>query len=98
MLGESINQFLAGESDKVHDDNYVSAQYHAGHAFVRQGNWKIANLEPPFDESEFALFNLRDDPGETNDLAEAEPEKLAEMIALWRVQRKKLGIILPQDL
>jgi len=98
MLGESINRFLAGESKSIHDDNYVSTQYHAGHAFVRQGNWKIANLEPPFDESEFALFDLGDDPAESNDLAEAEPDKLAEMIDLWRLERKKLGIILPQDL
>ncbi len=98
MLGESINRFLAGETDSIHDDNYVSTQYHDGHAFVRQGNWKISNLEPPFDESGFELFDLGNDPGESNNLAEAEPEKLAEMIALWRVQRKKLGIILPQDL
>ena len=98
MLGESINPFLAGESDSIHDDSYVSTQYHAGHAFVRQGIWKIANLEPPFDESGFELFNVRDDPGESNNLAEAEPEKFTEMIALWRVERKKLGIILPQDL
>jgi len=98
MLGESINAFLAGESSIIHGDDYVSTQYHAGHAFVRRGDWKIANLEPPFDESGFELFNLRDDPGETNNLADAEPEMFTEMIALWRVQRKKLGIILPQDL
>lgn len=98
MLGESLNPFLEGKSNTVHDDNYVTTQYHAGHAFVRQGDWKIANLEPPFDESGFGLFNVRIDPGETNDLAEVEPEKLADMIALWRVERKKLGIILPQDL
>jgi arylsulfatase len=98
MLGESINQFLAGESDKAHDDTYVTTLFHDGHAFLRQGNWKLANLEPPFDESGFGLFNLWDDPGETNNLADAEPEKFAEMIALWRVERRKLGIILPQDL
>ena len=98
MLGESINRFLARKSETVHDDNYVSALFHDGHAFLRQGNWKIANLEPPFDESGFELFDLGNDPGESNNLAKAEPEKLAEMIALWRVERKKLGIILPQDL
>lgn len=98
MLGESISRFLAGESGRVHDDDYISTQYHAGHAFLRQGHWKIATLEPPFDESGFELFNLRNDPGEADNLAEAEPEKLAEMIALWRVERRKLGIILPQDL
>ncbi len=65
MLGESINQFLAGKSARVHDDDYISTQYHAGHAFLRQGHWKITTLEPPFDESGFELFNLLDDPAES---------------------------------
>ena len=35
---------------------------------------------------------------ETIDLSESEPEKHAELIELWREERIKLGIILPQDL
>ena len=98
MLGESLTHLLAGEADAVHDENYVTALYHGGHAYLRQGNWKISNLEPPFDEAAFELFNLVSDPGEANNLADEEPEKLAELIELWRGQREKLGIILPQDL
>jgi len=98
MLGKSITQFLARSADWVHDNDYVTALYHAGRAYLRQGNWKISNLEPPFDESGFELFDLTSDPGEAVDLAYEEPEKLAELIELWRVERKRLGIILPQDL
>jgi arylsulfatase len=84
--------------EPVHDENHVTTLYHGGRAFVRQGNWKLVNLDPPFDESGFELFNIQNDPGEMENLAEAEPEKLAELIALWRVERKKLGIVLPGDL
>ena len=98
MLGESLNPFLAGKSESVHDDDYVTALFHEGRAFLRQGSWKLASLEPPFDESGFELFDLANDPGETNNLAVAEPEKFTEMIALWRVERRKLGIVLPEDL
>jgi len=98
MLGESITRFLAGEADIVHDENYVTALYHRGRAYLRQGNWKISNLEAPFDESDFELFDLTTDPGESNNLANDEPEKLAELIELWGEERKRLGIILPQDL
>jgi len=69
MLGESITQFLAGSSDQVHGDDYVTTQYHGGRAYLRQGNWKISNLHPPFDESGFELFDLSTDPGEAVDLA-----------------------------
>jgi len=98
MLGESITGFLAGEADIVHDENYVTTLYHGGRAYLRMGNWKISNLEPPFDEADFELFDLVTDPGESNNLADEEPEKLAELIELWDEERERLGIILPQDL
>ncbi len=98
MLGESMNAFLAGESDAVHDDSYVTTLYHWGRAYLRQGDWKIANLEGPFSEADFELFNLAEDPGETTNLADSHPEKYSEMIKLWRERRREFGIILPQDL
>lgn len=98
MLGESINGFLAGNEDAVHDENYVTTLYHRGYAYLRQGKWKISNLDPPFDEAKFELFDVETDPGEITNLADAEPEKFAELIALWREERLRLGIILPEDL
>jgi arylsulfatase A-like enzyme len=98
ILGKSINSFLAGESDSVHDDHYVTAGYHSGRAYLRQGKWKISTLEPPFDEKFFELHDLSVDPGETRNLAEAKSEKLEDLIALWQEQRKELRIVLPEDL
>ena len=65
---------------------------------LRQGPWKIVTLDAPFDEADFQLFNVIDDPGETTDLKDAKAEKYAELIQLWRSERKRLGIVLPQDL
>ncbi|MEE4162259.1 MAG: arylsulfatase [Woeseiaceae bacterium] len=98
MLGESMTGLLAGTSDRVHDDDYVTTLYHRGRAFLRQGPWKIVTLDPPFDESAFELFDIVEDPGETNDLAATHPEKYEELIELWRAERRRLGIVLPQDL
>ncbi len=98
MLGESMVSFLAGDAGAVHDDQYVTTLFHGGRALLRQGDWKLATLERPFDESDFELFDLSMDPGETNDLAEEEAERYARMIELWRSERERLGIILPQDL
>jgi arylsulfatase len=98
MLGESMTTFLAGKADRVHDEDYVTTLYHRGRAYLRQGPWKIVTLDRPFAESDFELFNVATDPGETMNLAEAQPEKYAELIELWQSERRQLGIVLPEDL
>ncbi len=98
MRGESINALLAGNADQVHDENYVTVFSHGGRAYIRQGKWKMSTLDQPFDESKFELFNMETDPGEINNLAEAEPDKYQELLELWREERKELGIVLPEDL
>jgi hypothetical protein len=55
-------------------------------------------LERPFDERDFELYDLAEDPGETVDLSQRYPEKRAELLRLWRQQRGQLGITLPEDL
>jgi arylsulfatase A-like enzyme len=98
MLGESMQDFLAGNSNTVHDDDYVTILSHEGHSYARQGRWKIVNTESPFNELNFELYDVVADPGEIHNLAESEPEKFAELLAIWRVERRNLGIVLPQDL
>jgi arylsulfatase A-like enzyme len=98
MLGESMAEFLRGESDRVHGEGYVTTLYHRGRAFLRRGSWKIVTLDTPFDESKFELFNVIDDPGETMNLARTHAELYEELIGLWREERRRLGIVLPQDL
>ena len=98
MLGESVIGLLSGDATVVHDDAYITTLFHRGRGFLRQGKWKLVNLEPPFDESRFELFDLEADPGESTNLAAIEPERWAAMIELWRVKRQELGIVLPEDL
>ena len=98
MLGESMAGLLSGQADRVHDDDYVTTLYHRGRAFLRQGPYKIVTLDGPFDEADFELFNVLIDPGETTNLAEAEPDVYEALIELWRSERQALGIVLPQDL
>jgi len=63
--------------------------YHAGgdspYAAVRTGDFKLIEY---YEDGSLALYNVEDDPGESKDLAQAMPEKAAEMakqLADWRV-------------
>jgi arylsulfatase len=98
MEGESMAPLLAGEAAVVHDADYVTTLFHAGRAFVRRGPWKLVTLDPPFDEAAFELFNVEDDPGETTNLADTRPDIHSQLIALWRSERARLGIVLPQEI
>jgi len=46
------------------------------HAALRMGDWKIVRTTP---SEPWQLFNLADDIGETNDLAESHPDLVAEL-------------------
>jgi arylsulfatase len=98
MSGASLVPLLSGETDTIHDNEEVTVLFHRNQALVRQGDWKLTAIETPFAEENFQLFNLAEDPGETNDLSESMPEKRAQMIEIWRAERQTLGIVLPQDL
>lgn len=98
MIGESAWPYLSGAADRVHDDDYATVFTQSQRALVRQGDWKLVSIEQPFDERNFTLHNLKNDPGEAVDLSESNPEKRANMIKIWREKRREYGIVLPEDL
>ncbi|KAJ5692591.1 alkaline-phosphatase-like protein [Penicillium macrosclerotiorum] len=69
---------------------------------LRKGDWKIvhfARAQGGAGEGDegWELFNVVEDPGETKDLAEAEPKKLAELLACWEEYVVECGIVWGED-
>lgn len=63
-----------------------------GNRAITSGTWRaVAMHKPgtPFAQDEWELFNLIDDPTETHDLAQKNPEKLKEMQQLWEAEARK---------
>jgi arylsulfatase len=54
------------------------------------------NPNAPFDDDVWELYHVAEDLSETNDLAEAEPERLADMIARWWEEAER-NDVLPLD-
>jgi arylsulfatase len=48
-----------------------------------EGDMKLVRLPEPYGNSQWQLYNLRSDPGETNDLAGKMPKRVAEFEAKW---------------
>jgi len=67
-----------------------------GNRAITDGNWRaVAMHKPgtPFTQDRWQLFNLTTDPTEVTDLAPTDPEKLAQMKALWQSQAKLVGAL-----
>ena len=98
MTGKSIVPIISDKQESVRTESDVTIFFQRHHAGVWQGRWKLVNVEVPFDEANFELYNLADDPGETTNLSEKHPAKHAALLDKWRSERRRLGILLPQDL
>jgi arylsulfatase A-like enzyme len=70
-----------------------------GHRGLWHAGWKAVAYHPPgtaYENDRWELFHLDQDFSETDDLAAAQPERLAEMVALWWDEAKKHNV-LPLD-
>ncbi len=64
---------LTSDAASPHQSLYFTYRRHAA---LRRGDWKIVRTNPAND---WQLFNLRDDPGETTNLATTQPDQLAKL-------------------
>jgi arylsulfatase len=70
-----------------------------GHRGLWYAGWKAVAFHPPgtpYESDQWELFHLSEDFSETNDLAAAQPEKLAALVKLWWEEAAKHNV-LPLD-
>jgi arylsulfatase len=67
----------------------------AGDRALRKGRWKMVWMEPPFGAGSWRLYRIDRDPSELYDKAAAEPEKKAELEALWQQYADAHGVVVP---
>jgi len=70
-----------------------------GHRALYRNGFKAVtrhNQGQSFDDDKWELYDLRNDLSEFHDLAESQPELLAELIAVWWEEAEKFGV-LPLD-
>lgn len=68
-----------------------------GRGAVRQGPWKMVNIDRGVGGGKWQLYDLSKDPGETNDLTESHPDKVKEMMKLWEQYVKETGVVWDEE-
>ena len=62
---------------------------------VRQANWKLRWQYKPYGKEAWELFDLATDPGERNDLAAEDPERVQALARIWDEYAQTNNVILP---
>ena len=97
VTGRSFKSVIADRNAPA--TNTVQYFENAGSLAVVADGWKAVlkhTMGQPYDGEKWELYDLKADRSECNDLADARPDKLEQMIGLWWQQAEEHGV-LPLD-
>ncbi|MBQ13811.1 MAG: arylsulfatase, partial [Gammaproteobacteria bacterium] len=86
IVGSKFADYLAGTTDQIHSPSEPIGYELGGSSVLFKGDYKIVINRFEQNETEWHLFNIKEDPGETTDLISEMPELFAEMLSdyeLW---------------
>jgi len=93
MSGRSMGALLAGQADAIRGPDEAIGIEVSGNAALYRGDYKLVRNLPRYGDGRWRLFNIVADPGETNDLADAEPELFASMQAAYAEYAAANGVL-----
>ena len=110
--GKPLRTLLTGESDASRPEEFLMHYPHGPHrsdyfTVWRNGDWKVAYHNFPkekvregmlqSDGKRYQLFNLKDDPFESTNVADDEPEVLSKMVGELKAQLEAHDAQYPVD-
>jgi len=93
MTGRSIYPLLINETDKIYEDNEPIGIEAAGHCALYKGEYKVVRNGRPYGDGVWRLYNLKSDPGETNNLSNTQSAKFAELIKDYDAYTQEFGVL-----
>lgn len=80
LVGKSLVDLVAGSTETVHSPDESIGFELGGNAALYQGDHKIVLNRGPIGDDTWHLYNIVEDPGETNDLALTQADRLSSMM------------------
>ena len=93
MIGRSLLPALTGTADSIHGDDAPLGYELSGNAALFRGDYKLVKNLPPIGDGRWQLFDIRRDPGETRNLAAAQPALFAAMQADYAAYAARDGVL-----
>ena len=92
FYGKSVLPMLKGETDVTRAEDESFAGEVSGNSALYRGDWKIARISAPLGDSNWRLYNLASDPGETTDLSGKNPELFKELLTEYQAYSEAVGV------
>jgi arylsulfatase len=93
LQGQSLLDFFTGEAQTPYDGAaHVGYELFGLKAFF-DGDWKILKMPPPFASGEWELYNLAEDPSETNNLSSQHPDRVTAMVKSWEEYKEDNAVL-----
>jgi arylsulfatase A-like enzyme len=98
LQGRTLAELLAGTAQSthaapVHAANEAIGMEAAGASALYKGAWKLVRDRLPYGDERWHLYNLEADPGETNDLAAAQPAVLFDLQREYARYADRVGVL-----
>lgn len=93
LTGRSLLPVLADPLARVRQPDEAIGYELAGNKALFKGDLKLVWDNPPVGDSQWRLYNLSTDPGETKDLQKELPEQFADMQSAYAAWAKANGVL-----
>ena len=93
LSGRSLLPLLQGKADYAYRPDEALGYELAGSAALFLGDYKLVKNIAPLGDGQWRLFNLRLDPGETQDLQAAQPAVFTSMRAAYDKYAQDYGVL-----
>ncbi len=85
IIGTNFVDYLSGDEDQIHQPTEPIGYELGGSNALFKGDYKIVINRFEQNETEWHLYNIKTDPGETTDLINDEPQLFAEMLSDYEI-------------
>ncbi|MGD9980755.1 MAG: arylsulfatase [Hyphomonadaceae bacterium] len=92
MDGFSMSALLANEAPHAREPQVPLGVEVSGHSALYRGDYKLVRTPPPLGDSNWRLYDIAQDPGETTDLAAQMPELAASLLADYQAYAEHVGV------
>jgi arylsulfatase len=96
MTGKSALSYLTDQSETIHGDEPIGWELYGNRALIKN-KYKAVLIWPPEGTGEWQLYDISEDPTESNDLSKSHANLLEKMINDWNGYAEVNGVAIVNE-